>query len=236
MRTQRILQEDVDRLAMKELVNKLNESNIQYTKEDLAKIGGKVLMRINTRLNEAFDETILDTVDEISPAEMVKLLKKMVGNVRQRKSPFAPIQAINLFFSDNGAIKHTVGARPIIQYLLKDDEVRKSLHTIKKSMDKIESMFINNKSDGAQFIYNFSYIVDDIVMAVRTLITTLNKNYSIDWFRGSEVIDGSADGRRKGLAQVLLDANMNMSRLQDTMKKFVKFAEKGKDPMRYWSR
>jgi hypothetical protein len=79
-------------------------------------------------------------------------------------------------------------------------------------------------------------LVDDIINAVTTLNVALNKNYQLDWFRGSEAIDGSKDGRRKGLASILIQASMNMSKVKDFINQLKKFADKGKDSMKYHTR
>ena len=77
-------------------------------------------------------------------------------------------------------------------------------------------------------------MIDDITNAVQTLMTALNRNYQLDWFRGSETIDGSKDGKRKGLASILIQASMKMQELKDFIDKLKSFADKGKDPSSYW--
>jgi hypothetical protein len=190
---------------------------------------------IDKIISEAFDSNILNGIDFLPPSEVPKLIKNFIGDIYQRKSPFAPIQAIGLYFSKEGAIGHTTGAKPIIQHLMKDPDVSKSIWIIQQTIKKIENL-INQRGMGYQMIYEFSYLVDDIINAVTTLNVALNKNYQLDWFRGSEAIDGSKDGRRKGLASILIQASMNMSKVKDFINQLKKFADKGKDSMKYHTR
>ena len=235
-----ILQEDIQRQAYKVMLKKLKENQIRYDEEDLKKLTFKLIENVNNELDtiisEAFDPSILDGIDELPPSEIPKMIRSLMGTIRQRKSPFAPIMAISLFFSDNGAKKHSVGAKPVINYLMKVPEISKAVFDINKGIKKLEELLNESGGRGYGIVYDVSYIIDDLTDAVQRLLGGLNKNSNMDWFRGTEAIDGSKDGKRKGLASITVSAAMEMSKLKAFVDTLKGFAEKGKDPMSYWSR
>lgn len=233
MSNRKITREDIQRRALSKMMNEISERGISYTESELKEMSFNLLENVDRRLNEVFDPSIIDGIDYIPPTEVNKLIKNLIGDIYQRKSPFAPIRAIALFFSKDGAIGHTTGAKPIIAHLMKDKDVSKSIWTIQTKIKKLEEL-VQRSSNSFQLVYEVSYVIDDITNAVQTLMTALNRNYQLDWFRGSETIDGSKDGKRKGLASILIQASMKMQELKDFIDKLKSFADKGKDPSSYW--
>ena len=235
----KVIKEDIQRAAYQLMIDRLNANKIQYNEQELKSMTYKLFENLDRGIgkivNEAFDTSILKGIDHLTPSEVPKLIKSLVGDIYQRKSPFAPIQAIALYFSEKGALGHSVGAKPIINHLLKDADVSKAVWIIQQTIKKIESL-IEQRGMGYQMIYEFEYLLDDVINAVTTLNVALNKNYQLDWFRGSEAIDGSKDGKRKGLASILIQASMNMSKLKEFIGELKKFADKGKDVMKYRNR
>ncbi len=236
MKKEIITREDIQRMALSEMMNKISDCGVSYTNEDIKRMSFNLLEKVDRKLygvvNEAFDPNIINGIDYIPPKELPKILKNLIGDIYQRKSPFAPIRAIALFFSKEGAIGHTPGAKPIINHLMKDSSVSHSVWIIQTKIKELEKL-LAERGRGFQLVYEVSYIIDDITNAVNTLIAALNKNYQLDWFRGSETVDGSKDGRRKGLASILMQAGMNMQKLKDFITKLKGFADKGKDAMSY---
>ena len=233
MANRKITREDIQRRALSKMMNEISERGISYTESELKEMAFSLLKNVDRRLNEVFDPSIIDGIDYIPPTEINKLIKNLIGDIYQRKSPFAPIRAIALFFSKDGAIGHTTGAKPIIAHFMKDKDVSKSVWTIQTKIKKLEEL-VQRSSNSFQLVYEVSYLIDDITNAVQTLMTALNRNYQLDWFRGSETIDGSKDGKRKGLASILIQASMKMQELKNFIDKLKGFADKGKDPSSYW--
>jgi len=233
MANRKITREDIQRRALSKMMNEISERGISYTESELKEMAFSLLKNVDRRLNEVFDPSIIDGIDYIPPTEINKLIKNLIGDIYQRKSPFAPIRAIALFFSKDGAIGHTTGAKPIIAHFMKDKDVSKSVWIIQTKIKKLEEL-VQRSSNSFQLVYEVSYLIDDITNAVQTLMTALNRNYQLDWFRGSETIDGSKDGKRKGLASILIQASMKMQELKNFIDKLKGFADKGKDPSSYW--
>ena len=218
------------------MLHRLHENKTMYDEEELADMTRQLFENIDEGIDklirEAFDPSIIDNIDVLPAKEVPGLIKNLVGDIYQRKSPFAPIQAIALYFSKDGAIGHSTGAKPIINHLMKDSGVSHSVWVIQQTIKKIE-VILQQKGLGYQMIYDIDYCVDDIIKAVQTLIAALNKNYQLDWFRGTEAIDGSKDGRRKGLASILLNASSSLQSLKEFFTKMKKFAKQGRDAMSY---
>ena len=119
---QKIVKEDIQRAAYQLMLDRLHEDKTQYDEEDLVEMTRQLFEKIDEGINrlmfEAFDTSILDGIDVLPATEVPGLIKNLIGDIYQRKSPFAPIQAISLYFSKDGAIGHTTGAKPIINHLL----------------------------------------------------------------------------------------------------------------------
>lgn len=231
-----IIKEDIQKMAYQSMLDRLKSEGIKYDEHVLSQMTFKLFENIDKGIKkimtEAFDNNLLKGIDFLPQREVPIVLKNLVGNIRQKKSPFAPIQAISLYFSKDGAMKHSVGAKPIITHLMKDKDVSNAVWVIQQSVKKIEEL-INKKGMGYSMIYEFSYLVDDIINSVNKLNAALNKNYQLDWFRGTEAIDGSADGKRVGLASILVRASMNMAKLKEIVNQLKALAKKGKDSMSY---
>ena len=232
-----LLQEDIQRQAYGVMLRKLKENHVKYNEEDLRKMTLSLIENVNNELEtmicEAFDPSILDDIDVLPPSEVPKLVKNLMGTIRQRKSPFAPIRALSLFFSKDGALGHSVGAKPVIQYLLKVPEISKSLMNINNGIKKLEDLLGDTGGRGYGLVYDVSYIIDDLMEAVQMMLVGLKKNENMNWFRGTEAIDGSKDGKRKGLASIAVSAAMQMDNLKKFMDKLKKFADAGRDAMSY---
>ena len=196
---------------------------------------------INEMFGEAkalpYDPNRFDGVDSVDANTINMHLRGMIpeGNVVSRKSPYAPIRQLVLYFSDEGARKHNGRlVKDIVNFMLKDETLSAIVNAITKCDIKIKSLIYGEKRlTGKPLMQNIIWCLDEILEQLNKLNAAMESNNYRNYFSNTEAMEGSKDGRRIGLAQILMGAYMGANELRNQIKKMDALLTKQNDPFSY---
>ena len=196
---------------------------------------------INEMFNEVssipYDEHFLDGIDSIDVRSINLFIKSMIpqGNKMSVNTPYRGLRQLVLYFSDEGATKH--GGRltkDIVKYIMKDEALSSSIFKISECDRKIlDLIYGHQKLTGKPLMQQIVWNLDAILEELLKFNATFEKSNIRNYFNGTEAIEGSADGRRIGLAGIMMKAFMGVDKIKRQMKKMQDLLDKGNDAFSY---
>ena len=158
-----------------------------------------------------------------------------MGNRVSVNSPYKALRQLVLYFSPDGAIKHGGKmTRQIVNFMLKNDALKSKISSIAQQDKKIlDLIYGKNKLSGKPLMQQIVWCLDEIISQLGELNNVMNNSNFRNYFNNTEAMEGSADGKRVGLAQILIRAYMGVNNIKAQMKKMQNLLDKGKDAFEY---
>ena len=157
------------------------------------------------------------------------------GNRVSVNSPYKAIRQLVLYFSPEGAVKH--GGRltkDIVNSILKDDSLRKKVYEISQCDNKIiDTIYGANKLTGRPLMQQIAWNLDTMLEQLTQFNNLFEKSNVKNYFDGTEALNGSADGKRVGLATIMFRAYMGIDEIRKQIKKMQDILDRGRDAMSY---
>jgi hypothetical protein len=205
------------------------------------RIGSIVRGVINEMFGEAtkiaYNKNLLDGIDSIDARSINYFIRAMIplGNRVSINSPYKSIRQLVLYFSSDGATKH--GGRltkDIVNYIMKDDDIRNSVNAISQADSKIiDLIYGENKLTGRPLMQQIVWNLDSILEQLMNLNNAVEKSNIKNYFNGTDALSGSQDGKRVGLSTIMYHAFMGIDEIKNQIKKMQELLDKGKDAFSY---
>ena len=178
---------------------------------------------INEMLGEVmsipYDSHMLDGIDSIDNRSINLYIKSMIpdNNRGSVNSPYRAIRQLVLYFSPEGAMKH--GGRltkDIVNFMLKNEELSSKIFAITQEDKKIMDLIYGpNKLTGKPLMQQIVWSLDAILEQLKGLNDVMSRADFRNYFSNTEAMEGSADGRRVGLAKILMSAYMGANEIRN---------------------
>jgi hypothetical protein len=204
-------------------------------------ISGVVKGVINEMFGEAasipYDPNMLDGIDSIDARSINLFIKSMIpeGNRVSVNSPYKAIRQLVLYFSGEGASLH--GGRltkDIVGMMLKNRTLSSIIYTITQEDKKIiDLIYGQNKLTGKPLMQQIVWHLDEITAQLGKFNEAMNSANFRYFFSNTEAMEGSADGKRVGLAKILMKAYMGTNEIKSQIKKMEALLNKQGDPFSY---
>ena len=196
---------------------------------------------INEMFGEAasipYDPNMLDGIDSIDARSINLFIKSMIpeGNRVSVNSPYKAIRQLVLYFSGEGASLH--GGRltkDIVGMMLKNRTLSSIIYTITQEDKKIiDLIYGQNKLTGKPLMQQIVWHLDEITSQLGKFNEAMNSANFRYFFSNTEAMEGSADGKRVGLAKILMKAYMGTNEIKSQIKKMEALLNKQGDPFSY---
>ena len=187
-----------------------------------------------------YDPHMLDGIDSIDVRSINLYIQSMIpeGNRVSVNSPYKAVRQLVLYFSPEGAIKH--GGRltkDIVLSMLKNKELSSKIFAITSEDKKIlDVIYGPNKLTGKPLMQKIIWSLDEILTKLGELSNVMNSTNFRNYFNNTEAMEGSKDGKRVGLATILMNAYMGANEIKSQMKKMEAMLNKQNDPFSYKNR
>ena len=184
-----------------------------------------------------YDPNMLDGIDSIDVRSINLYIKSMIpsGNRVSVNSPYKAIRQLVLYFSPEGAALH--GGRltkDIVNFMLKNDVFSSKIFSITQQDKKIlDLIYGQNKLTGKPLMQQIVWCLDEILNQLTELNTAMESANFRNYFRDTEAMEGSKDGKRVGLATILFKAYMGANEIKKQIKKMEALLDKPGDPFSY---
>ena len=205
-----------------------------------SRISGVIRGVINEMFDEAkiaYDKNFLDGVDKIDNRSINYFIQAMIpdGNRVSVNSPYKAIRQLVLYFSPEGAVKHGGSlTKDIVNYIMKDDNTRKTVYSISIADKKIRDLIYGDKKlTGKPLMQQIVWNLDSILEQLIKLNDLVEKSNVKNYFDSTEAINGSADGKRVGLATIMYKAFMGIDEIKRQIKKMQEILDRGNDALSY---
>lgn len=235
---------------------------IRLTESDLHRIIENSVRRVISegRLNEKIDDSLLDGVEYIDDKSVRAIIEKMIpeNNRSMRGAEYQPIRQLVMYFNPkNGIARHgSLTDKQVATYILggsflgknnkfaiKDEyidlcrEDRALFDTIYGTVRKeTRRGVVNTKLNGTDLIEQVGWHIHSILEIVQRIIKKLQDGKVNNTFGHIDGIKGYESGKIKGLHQIVVDAGISVSRIQDVMDKLQELCHNGYDPLSYNAR
>ena len=232
---------------------------IRLTESDLHRIIENSVRRVISegRLNEKIDDSLLDGVEYIDDKSVRAIIEKMIpeNNRSMRGAEYQPIRQLVMYFNPkNGIARHgSLTDKQVATYILggsflgknnkfaiKDEyidlcrEDRALFDTIYGTVRKeTRRGVVNTKLNGTDLIEQVGWHIHSILEIVQRIIKKLQDGKVNNTFGHIDGIKGYESGKIKGLHQIVVDAGISVSRIQDVMDKLQELCHNGYDPLSY---
>lgn len=205
-----------------------------------SRISGVIRGVINEMFDEAkiaYDKNFLDGVDKIDNRSINYFIQAMIpdGNRVSVNSPYKAIRQLVLYFSPEGAVRHGGSlTKDIVNYIMKDDNIRKTVYSISIADKKIRDLIYGDKKlTGKPLMQQIVWNLDSILEQLIKLNDLVEKSNVKNYFDSTEAINGSADGKRVGLATIMYKAFMGIDEIKRQIKKMQEILDRGNDALSY---
>ena len=206
-----------------------------------ARISNVVRGVINEMFGEAtsipYDKNMLDGIQSIDVRSINYFIQAMIpnGNRVSVNSPYKAIRQLVLYFSPEGAVKHGGSlTKDIVNYIMKDDNIRKTVYSISIADKKIRDLIYGDKKlTGKPLMQQIVWNLDSILEQLIKLNDLVEKSNVKNYFDSTEAINGSADGKRVGLATIMYKAFMGIDEIKRQIKKMQEILDRGNDALSY---
>ena len=185
----------------------------------------------------SYDPHMLDGIHYVDNASAMYYLKSMIsGDVYDRKSPYVPVRLLVKYFDkDTGVLRHGCqGSAALVKFLFKRPHISRAINGLtKKHGELLHLIYVQKDFQGSQLMERVSWKLQAIMDDVRTLIKGIETSDAMTLFENTEAIQGSTDGRRLGLKDIVFRAALNLSKIDDQVRKLEGIMRRGKDPFSY---
>lgn len=196
---------------------------------------------INEMLGEVssipYDPNMLDGIDSIDVRSINLYIQSMIpsGNKISVNCPYKGIRQLVLYFSKEGAMKHNGRlTKDIVSFMLKNEALSSKIYAITKEDNKIlDVIYGPKKLTGKPLMQQIVWHLDEILSQLEELNNVMNSTNFRNYFANSQAMEGSPDGRRIGLAQILISAYMGSNEIKKQIKKMEALLAKQNDPFSY---
>lgn len=198
-----------------------------------------IKMAINEMLGEVssipYDPNFFDGIEKADVRSINLYIMSMIpeGNRVSPNSPYKSIRQLVLYFSNEGATKH--GGRltkDIVNFMLKNKELSSKIYAITQADKRILNyIYGKNRLSGKPLMQQIVWELDEILEQLGELSNVMNSANFRNYFNNTEAMEGSADGKRVGLAQILMGAYMGANQIKTQMKKMENMLAKQDDPL-----
>ena len=195
---------------------------------------------INEMFDEAkiaYDKNFLDGIDKIDSRSINYFIQAMIPNSNRVSvnSPYKAIRQLVLYFSPEGAVKHGNSiTKDVVNYIMKDDSIRKTVYAISIADRKIRDLIYGAKKlTGKPLMQEIVWNLDSILEQLIKLNDLVEKSNIKNYFDSTEAINGSADGKRVGLATIMYKAFMGIDEIKRQIKKMQEILDRGNDALSY---
>ena len=196
---------------------------------------------INEMLGEVssipYDPKMLDGIDSIDVRSINLYIQSMIpeGNRISINSPYRGVRQLVLYFSKEGAVKHNGKlTKDIVTFMLKNNDLSSKIYAITQEDKKIIDLIYGPKKlTGKPLMQQIVWHLDEIISQLGELNEVMNSTNYRSYFASSEAMEGSKDGKRIGLAQILMKAYMGSNEIKNQIKKMEALLAKQNDPFSY---
>ena len=184
-----------------------------------------------------YDPNMLDGIDSIDARSINLYIQSMIPNNNRVSinSPYKAIRQLVLYFSPEGAVKH--GGRitkDIVNFMLKNEELSSKIFAITQEDKKIINLIYGPKKiTGKPLMQQIVWSLDEIINQLMGLNQVMSRADFRNYFSNTEAMEGSADGKRVGLAKILMKAYMGSNEIKNQIKKMDSLLAKQNDPFSY---
>lgn len=232
---------------------------IRLTESDLHRIIENSVRRVISegRLNEKIDDSLLDGVEYIDNATVRSIIEKMIpaSNRSMRGAEYQPIRQLVMYFNPkNGIARHgSLTDKQVATYILGGSFLGKNnqfaikndyIDLCKEDQALIDTIYgtvrketrrgvVNTKLQGAELIRQVGWHIQSILGIVQRIIGKLKAGEVNNTFGHIDGIKGYESGKIKGLHQIVIDAGISVSKIQDVMDKLEELSHNGYDPLSY---
>ena len=235
---------------------------IRLTESDLHRIIENSVRRVISegRLNEKIDDDLLDGVEYIDNATVRSIIEKMIpaSNRSMNGAEYQPIRQLVMYFNPkNGIAKHGSSTdKQVAAYILGGSFLGKKnklaikndyIELCKEDQALIKTIYgtvrketrrgvVNTKLQGTDLIEQVGWHIQSILKIVQRIIGKLKEDKIENYFGHIDGIKGYESGKIKGLSQIVFDAGVSVSKIQDVMNKLDELCHNGYDPLSYNTR
>lgn len=232
---------------------------IRLTESDLHRIIENSVRRVISegRLNEKIDDSLLDGVEYIDNATVRSIIEKMIpaSNRSMKGAEYQPIRQLVMYFNPkNGIARHgSLTDKQVATYILGGSFLGKNnkfaikndyIDLCKEDQALIKTIYgtvrketrrgvVNTKLQGAELIRQVGWHIQSILGIVQRIIGKLKAGEVNNTFGHIDGIKGYESGKIKGLHQIVIDAGISVSKIQDVMDKLEELSHNGYDPLSY---
>lgn len=232
---------------------------IRLTESDLHRIIENSVRRVISegRLNEKIDDSLLDGVEYIDNATVRSIIEKMIpaSNRSMRGAEYQPIRQLVMYFNPkNGIARHgSLTDKQVATYILGGSFLGKNnqfaikndyIDLCKEDQALINTIYgtvrketrrgvVNTKLQGAELIRQVGWHIQSILEIVQRIIKKLQDGEVNNTFGHIDGIKGYESGKIKGLHQIVIDAGISVSKIQDVMDKLQELCHNGYNPLSY---
>lgn len=232
---------------------------IRLTESDLHRIIENSVRRVISegRLNEKIDDSLLDGVEYIDNKSVRAIIEKMIpeNNMSMRGAEYQPIRQLVMYFNPkNGIARHgSLTDKQVATYILGGSFLGKNnkfaikddyIDLCREDQALIDTIYgtvrmetrrgvVNTKLNGTDLIEQVGWHIHSILEIVQRIIGKLKAGEVNNTFGHIDGIKGYESGKIKGLHQIVVDAGISVSRIQDVMDKLQELCHNGYDPLSY---
>jgi hypothetical protein len=159
------------------------------------------------------------------------------GNRVSVNSPYKAIRQLVNYFSETGALKHNGRLTKDIVGLMRKNKTLDSIISAITVEDKkiIDLIYGPNKLTGKPLMQQIIWHLDEITTQLVKFNEVMNNANFRNYFNNTEAMEGSADGRRVGLSQILVSAYTGVNEIKEQIKKMDALLTKQADPFSYFT-
>jgi hypothetical protein len=232
---------------------------IRLTESDLHRIIENSVRRVISegRLNEKIDDNLLDGVEYIDDKSVRSIIEKMIpaNNRSMKGAEYQPIRQLVMYFNPkNGIARHgSLTDKQVATYILGGSFLGKNnkfaikndyIDLCKEDQALFDTIYgtvrketrrgvVNTKLQGTDLIEQVGWHIHSILKIVQRIIGKLKAGEVNNTFGHIDGIKGYESGKIKGLHQIVIDAGISVSKIQDVMDKLQELCHNGYDPLSY---
>ena len=215
----------------------MDKKLIRLTESDFQRLIEESVKTILNEIQIPYNKDFLNGLDSIDNRSINAFIQSMIpsGNRVSKNSPYKGIRQLVLYFSPEGAVKHGgVITKDIVNFIMKDDKIRKIVYAISQEDKKIIDLIYGaNKTSGRDLMQQIIWHLDGITDQLMELNGLMNNANFKNYFSGTDAMDGSNDGKRVGLSNILFKAYTGADEIKRQNKKMQEILDKPKDAFSY---
>lgn len=187
--------------------------------------------KVSEKNNIKYDEHLLDDIEFIDAKSALYYLKSIASSdVKKKKSPYVPVRMLVKFFDkEKGVLRHgKKGSAGLCRFLNSKKETSKPIAMLTAMDTELITLIYDTKSRDVDYelIERILWKIEEIQEEVNKLINEISKSDCWLFYENSEAMQGSDDGRRIGLADIIIRASKSLIEISRVTRKLQKIALK----------